>query len=174
MGNQRFKSPRAWSDHSYGLERNGLDVTNRSQFSINARRFSNKSPRRYAASVLFRMVWFRAISHTSPEKLVRSDAQSRNVDLNPWPVTLNWRCIRRSAMRNTMFESGFLAIGQEKHSHCRPTALPPVEEFRDIAALAELDAPAWVSFALWESSKYHLLSHSKEARAPRPSEWPSE
>src|SRR5947207_15329451 len=51
--------------------------------SASWRRFSNRSPRRYAASTLSLTIWAIAISATSLAKFVRSAAQSRNELLKP-------------------------------------------------------------------------------------------
>ena len=48
--------------------------------------------------------------------------------------------IRRSAIKNTMFESGLPWDRPEKHSHCHPTYSVRVEEFRDTVDPGELEA----------------------------------
>src|ERR1700685_4370150 len=52
------------------------------QASIIARRFSRASPRRYAASALLPIVCARALSRSSDENGLTSEAQSENVDRN--------------------------------------------------------------------------------------------
>jgi hypothetical protein len=51
--------------------------------AINCLRFSNKSLRKYAASVASFVTWADAASHTSHGKAVCSSRQSRHVGRNP-------------------------------------------------------------------------------------------
>jgi hypothetical protein len=62
----------------------GAVAMNFAHFCINARRFSNRSPRRQAASVASPTAWASAISATSLGVLVRSAHLSRYAELTGW------------------------------------------------------------------------------------------
>src|SRR5579885_283823 len=83
----------------------GASAQNFAQASANCRRFSNRSPRRYAASTLSATVCASAISATSAGKPVRSAAQSRKVERKPCTVKLS-QPIRRSVIRRAIDDSG--------------------------------------------------------------------
>src|SRR3546814_6531047 len=72
------------------------------------------SPGRDAASAVFPIVCASAISQTSCEKPVVSDAQSRKVERKPCTVTFAF--IRRSSIGIAIVDSGFLGLGPGKRS----------------------------------------------------------
>jgi hypothetical protein len=78
------------------------------QASIIARRLSRASPRRYAASALFPMVCARALSRSSDENGLTSDAQSENVERKPCDVIVPRLPMRSRSMSIAMLESGGL------------------------------------------------------------------
>src|SRR5580698_9144750 len=88
-----------------------------SHCSISFRLRSNKSVRLYAATVLLVTECASAISTTSAGKLVRSAAQSRNVDRKPC-VVRSLRPMRRSSIRKAILERGLpcLLPGKTKAS----------------------------------------------------------
>src|SRR5207248_2588837 len=71
------------------------------QASIICRRFSNRSPRRYAASTLSPTTWARAISATSDGNSLRSAAQSLKVERKPCVVSAAYP-MRRSVMSSAI------------------------------------------------------------------------
>ena len=71
-------------------------VQYRDHASASSRRFSNRSPRRYAASTALSIACANAISTTSRGKFVRSAAQSRKVDRKPCTVISLLPIMRRA------------------------------------------------------------------------------
>ena len=76
------------------------------QASIIARRFSRASPRRYAASALLPIVCARALSRSSDENGLTSEAQSENVDRNPCEVIAHRLPMGSNSMSIAILDSG--------------------------------------------------------------------
>lgn len=107
------------------------------QAYINMILFSNKSPRRYAASTLSGRLCANACSQTSREKELATDSahQSRNDERNPC-IVMSPRFMRLSTAVRLMSESGALGFLPGKTGPSRRGK--SASEIADLAAASSL------------------------------------
>ena len=97
------------------------------QASIIVRRFSRASPRRYAASALLPIVCARALSRSSDENGLTSEAQSENVDRKPCEVVVLRLPMRSNSMSIAILDSGLPGFWPGKTN----SETSPLREFAD-------------------------------------------